>query len=140
MKRIDITKTFRPTPEAREYIRYLTNTKKVFPRMIDAYLFAAAFAMKQDLDIVPIDSKDRQHIVVDLLGLIDDDVRLALEASVYAIRKRHSQPEPSDSKELIEIISQYAEAGIIHLKERWENKATVNQIQDDIAKIINSSN
>lgn len=138
MKRIDITKTFRPTPETREFIRWLTETKKIFPRMIDAYLFAAALGIKKDFDIVPIVSKERQHIVVNLVGLIDDDVRLALEAGIYAIRKRKGQPQLSDSEELMEIISQYAEVGIIHLKEKWKDKATISQIQDDIAKIINS--
>ncbi|BAZ44559.1 hypothetical protein NIES4102_15710 [Chondrocystis sp. NIES-4102] len=135
LKRIDITKTFRPTPEAREYAKWLKN-KKVFERVIDAYLFAAAFALKNDLEIFPIPSKDRQHIVVNLLDLIDDDVCLALEAAVYAIRKRNKLPQPNDSDELIEIISQYAEAGIIHLKQKWQGKI-VNQIQDDICKILN---
>lgn len=135
LQRIDITKTFRPTPEAREYVKWLSETKKIFPRMIDAYLFAAAFAIKNDLDIFPIPSKDRQHIVVNLLSLIDDEVRLALEAGVYVIRKRNNLPQPNNSDELIEIISQYAEAGIIHLKQKWQGKV-VNQIQDDIRKIL----
>jgi hypothetical protein len=98
-------------------------------------LFAAAFAIKNDLEIFPILSKDRQHIVVNLLGLIGDDVRLALETGVYAIRQRNNLPQPNDSDELIEIISQYAEAGIIHLKQKWQGKV-VNQIQDDIRKIL----
>lgn len=135
LQRIDITKTFRPTPEAREYAKWLKD-KKVFERVIDGYLFAAAFAIKSDLDIFTIPSKDRQHIVVNLLGLIDDDVRLALEAGVYAIRQRSKQPQPTNSDELIEIISQYAEAGLIHLKQKWQGKV-VNQIQDDIRKIVN---
>ncbi|MGL4883152.1 MAG: hypothetical protein ACRC8K_19145 [Waterburya sp.] len=136
LKRIDITKTFRPTPETRKYAKWLSETKKIFPRMIDAYLFAAAFAIKNDLEIFSIPPKDRQHIVVNLLGLIDDDVRLALEAGVYAIRKRNKLPQPNDNDELIEIISQYGEAGIIHLKQKWQGKV-VNQIQDDIRKILN---
>lgn len=134
LEQIDITKTFRPTPEAREYAKWLKE-KQVFERVIDGYLFAAAFAIYKDLEIFPIPSKDRQHIVVNLLGLIDEDVRLALEAGVYAIRKRNDLPQPKDSDELIEIISQYAEAGIIHLKQKWEGKV-VNQIQDDIRKIL----
>ena len=134
LQRIDITKTFRPTPEAREYAKWLKD-KKVFERVIDGYLFAAAFAIKNDLEIFDISPKDRQHIVVNLLGLIDDDVRLALEAGVYAIRKRNDLPQPNNSDELIEIISQYAEAGIIHLKQKWQGKV-VNQIQDDIRKIL----
>lgn len=134
LQRIDITKTFRPTPQAREYAKWLKD-KKVFERVIDGYLFAAAFAIKNDLKIYSISSKDRQHIVVNLLGLIDDNVRLALEASVYAVRKCNNLPQPKDSDELIEIISQYAEAGIIDLKQKWQGKV-VNQIQDDIRKIL----
>lgn len=135
LQRIDITKTFYPTPEAREYAKWLSDNKKVFPRMIDAYLFAAAFAIKNDLDIFSIPSKGRQHLVVNLVSLLDSDVCLALEAGVYAIRKRNDLPQPTNSEELIEIISQYAEAGLIHLKQRWQGKVA-NQIQDDIRKIL----
>jgi hypothetical protein len=53
LQRIDITKTFRPTPEAREYTRWLKD-KQIFERVIDGYLFAAAFAIKNDLEIFPI--------------------------------------------------------------------------------------
>ncbi len=69
-------------------------------------------------------------------NVIDDNVRLALEAGIYTICKRNSQPQPENSREILDILSQYAEVGLKALKQRWEGKVSL-QIQDDIRKIIN---
>jgi hypothetical protein len=63
---------------------------------------------------------------------------LALEAGVHAICKRNGLPEPTDSREVLEILSQYAEAGLKILKQRWDGKVGI-QIQNDVRKIIGKS-
>ncbi|NEN90548.1 MAG: hypothetical protein F6K48_17215 [Okeania sp. SIO3H1] len=132
MKRIDPNATIRPTPEARGYLDAL-KSQAVFGRMIDAYVFAAAYAIKQNADISQVSLKGRQDMAI--MKIVDDEVRLALEAGVYAITKRNSQPQPTESREVLEIITKYAEVGLNLLKARWEGK-TCTQIQDDIRRII----
>ena len=136
MKEIDSTATIRPTSEAKGYLDRLKQ-KGVFDRMIDAYLFAAAYAIKNNLEIFDLPSRGRQALVVDLT-LVDKDVLLALAAGIHAIRKRNGQDEPSDSEELLEILTKYAEVGLKELKQKWEGKVG-NQIQSKISNIISSS-
>jgi hypothetical protein len=132
MKRIDPTTSIRPTPEANGYLKVLKNNG-VFNRMVDAYLFAAAYAIKNNIDAPPLSSQGRQELVN--MGVVEEDVRLALEAGVHAICKRNGQSEPKDSREVLEIVTQYAEAGLKLLKQRWEGKVGI-QIQDDVRKIV----
>ncbi|NEP79507.1 MAG: hypothetical protein F6K17_03210 [Okeania sp. SIO3C4] len=132
MKRIDPKATIRPTPEAKGYLDTL-KSQAVFGRMVDAYVFAAAYAIKQNADISQVPLKGRQDIVY--INTVDDEVRLALEAAVHAITKRNGQPQPTESREVLEIITKYAEVGLNLLKVRWEGK-TGTQIQDDIRRII----
>jgi hypothetical protein len=134
MKQIDPTATIRPTPEANGYLKVLKNNG-AFSRMVDAYIFAAAYAMKNNIDVSPIPSAGRQDLIN--IGIVEDDVRLGLEAGVHAICKRNNRPEPTDSREVLEILSQYAEAGLKILKQRWDGKVGI-QIQDDVRKIIGS--
>lgn len=101
--------------------------------MVDAYLFAAAHALKEDLDISEVTLNNRQELIE--IGQVSPDVRLALEAGVHIICKRNYLPEPADGKEVLEILCKYAEVGLQELKERWEGK-TYNQIQVDIQRII----
>ena len=49
--------------------------------------------------------------------------------------KRNGQPQPTESREVLEIITKYVEVGLNLLKARWEGK-TGTQIQDDIRRII----
>lgn len=132
MKHIDPKATIRPTPEANGYLQTLKDNR-AFGRKVDAYVFAAAYALKNKLEVSPIKSRGRQDLVY--IGIVDDDVRLALEAAVHAILKRDGKPEPADSREVLEIVTQYAEVGLKLLKERWQGK-TGTQIQDDIQRII----
>jgi hypothetical protein len=134
MKRIDPTAIIRPTPEANGYLKVLKNNG-AFSRMVDAYLFAAAYAMKNNIDIFPIPPAGRQDLIN--IGIVEDDVRLGLEAGIQAICKRNGLSEPADSREVLEILSQYAEAGLKILKQRWEGKIGI-QIQDDVRRIIGS--
>jgi hypothetical protein len=135
MKRIDPTATIRPTPEANGYLKVLKNNG-AFSRMVDAYIFAAAYAIKNNVDVASIPSQGRQDLIN--ISTVDDDVRLSLEAGVHAICKRNSRSEPTDSREVLEILTQYAEAGLKLLKQRWEGKIGI-QIQDDVRRIINQS-
>ncbi|MBF2019817.1 MAG: hypothetical protein IGR93_06855 [Hydrococcus sp. C42_A2020_068] len=135
MKRIDPATTIRPTPEANGYLKVLKNNG-AFGRMVDAYLFAAAYAIKNNVDVASIPSQGRQDLIN--IGIVDDEVRLSLEAGIHAICKRNSRSEPTDSREIMEILTQYAEAGLKLLKQRWEGKVGI-QIQDDVRRIINHS-
>lgn len=136
MKRIDQENSIRPTAESRAYLDVLKK-QRVFRRSIDAYTFAAAYAIFKEIEPQELPSQGRQDLVQDLT-LLDDDVLLSLEAGIAATYKRQGKPEPSDGKELLEILTRYAEAGLKVLKEQWEGK-TPSQIQDQISKIIQSS-
>ncbi|MEG4944570.1 hypothetical protein [Microcoleus sp. F4-D5] len=132
MKHIDPQATIRPTPEAKGYLDTLKNNG-AFGRMVDAYVFAAAYALKNNVEISSLPLRRRQDLVY--MGIVDENVRLALEAGVHTVQKRNGKPEPKDSREVLDFVTQYAEAGLKLLKERWQGKTGV-QIQDDIRKII----
>jgi hypothetical protein len=132
MKHLDITQKFSATPEAKGYLDYLINNQ-VFKRAIDAYAFAAAYAIKQNAEI-PQTLAGRSNSLAEVFRL-EEDVRLALEAGVYVTRKRNNQPEPQSSAEVFELVTKYAEIGLKILKQKWDGK-TRAQIQNDIRKII----
>ncbi len=132
MQQIDPTTAIRPTPEAKGYLTVLKNNK-AFDRMIDAYLLAAAYAIKHNVDAPTVSSQGRQDLVA--LSIVDNSVRLALAAGIHAICQRNGQPEPADEKEVLEMLTQYAEAGLKLLKQRWEGKVGI-QIQDDVRRIL----
>ena len=121
--------------DANGYLRLLKNAG-VFKYMVDAYLFAAAYAMQNNLEISNTLPSQRQNVA--RIDVVDKRVLLAIEAGVYAICKRNSQPQPADSREVLEIVTRYAEAGIDVLKQRWESKVSI-QIQDDIRKLITTA-
>ena len=135
MKRLDITKKFAATSEAKGYLDYLVDKKKVFRRAIDAYVFAATYAIKKNADISqPLSS--RTNSLVEMYRL-DEDVRLALEAGVHNICKRNNQPEPQNSVEVMQLLTKYAEKGIQLLQQKWKDKTSASQIQKDIWQMIN---
>ena len=134
MKRIEITQKFVATSEAKGYLDYLKK-KQVFKRAIDAYAFAATYAMKQNADISqPLPS--RSSSLAEVFRL-DEDVRLALEAGIHIICKRNNQPEPKNSSEVLELVTKYAEVGIQLLQKKWQDKTSASQIQQDIWQMIN---
>lgn len=132
MKRINPRAVISSNVEANGYLKLLKNNG-VFEHMIDGYMFAAAYAIKNNLDISHILVSKHQDIA--LMDVVDDKVRLALEAGIYAICKLNNQPQPTNEREVLEILTRYAEAGLMSLKQRWEGKVST-QIQDDIRKII----
>ena len=135
MKRLDITKKFAATPHAKGYLDYLVDKKQVFNRAIDAYIFAATYAIKQNANISQALSS-RPHSLVEVYRL-DDDVRLALEAGIHAICRRNHQLEPQNSAEVMKLLTIYAETGIRLLQDKWKDKTSASQIQRDIWQIIN---
>ncbi|MEO1670682.1 MAG: hypothetical protein AAFR77_07820 [Cyanobacteria bacterium J06631_2] len=80
MKRIEISQKFIATSEAKGYLDYLKK-KQVFKRAIDAYAFAASYAMKQNADISKTIS-GRSNSLAEVFRL-NPDVLLALEAGVH---------------------------------------------------------
>ena len=62
MKRLDKDNSVRPTPESRAYLDVLKK-KGVFRRSIDAYTFAAAYAILNEIDPKEIPSRGRQDLV-----------------------------------------------------------------------------
>ena len=134
MKRIEISQKFVATSEAKGYIDYLKK-KQVFKRAIDAYAFAATYAMKQNADISnPI--TNRSNSLAEVFRL-DKDVLLSLEAGVHVMCKRNNRPEPENSTEVLELVTKYAEAGIQLLKLKWKDKTSTSQIQQDIWQMVN---
>lgn len=132
MKRINPQAVISSSTEANGYLKLLKNIG-VFKYMVDAYLFAAAYGIKNNLEISSIPPSQRHDVA--RIDVVDKRVLLAIEAGVYAVRKRNGQPQPSDSKEVLEIVIQYAEAGLNVLKHRWEGKISI-QIQNDIRQLI----
>lgn len=134
MKRIDGSLDIYASGNARNYLQVLKDNK-TFDRMVDAYLFAAAYAMKQDLAISDVILSDRGNLIS--FGQIDNNVRLALESGIHIQCKKNYLPEPTNGKEALEILCKYAEVGLQELKERWRGK-TSNQIQVDIQRMIDA--
>ncbi|CCI17046.1 conserved hypothetical protein [Microcystis aeruginosa PCC 9807] len=134
MQRIDASLKIYASETSRNYLQVLKDNK-TFERMVDAYLFAAAFAIKQDLSIYGINLSNRQDLIN--ISQIEPEVVLALTAGIYIICKKNSYPQPRDGKEVLDKICQYAEVGLRELKERWQGKVS-NQIQADIERIINN--
>ena len=134
MQRIDPSLKIYASETSRNYLQVLKDNK-TFERMVDAYLFAAAFAIKQDFSIYGITLNNRQDLIT--ISQIDPEVILALTAGIYIICKKNSYPQPNDGKEVLDKICQYAEVGLRELKERWQGKVS-NQIQADIERIINN--
>lgn len=132
MKQMDKSASFRPTAEAKGYLDELKNAK-VFRRAVDAYAFAAAYALKNKADISQVSLRGRSELVN--VSILDNEVCLALEAGVHAVLKRTGQPEPADKAAVLEFVTRYAEAGIGLLRERWAGKTGL-QIQDDIRKLM----
>ena len=132
MKRMDKNASFRPTAEAKGYLDGLKNAK-VFRRAVDAYVFAAAYALKNEVDISQVSLRGRSELVD--VSILDDEVCLALEAGVHAILRRAGQSEPTDEAAVLEFVTKYAEIGAGLLRERWAGKTGL-QIQDDIRKLI----
>ena len=132
MKRINPKAVISSSAEANGYLKLLKNIG-AFKYMVDGYLFAAAYAMKNNLEISITPPSQRQDVA--RIDVIDKRVLLAIEAGVYAVRKRNGQPQPSDSREVLEIVTQYGEAVLDVLKQRLEGKISL-QIQDDIRKLI----
>ncbi|PSP25415.1 MAG: hypothetical protein BRC52_00435, partial [Cyanobacteria bacterium SW_5_48_44] len=93
MKHMNKEMKFRPTATANSYLKRLKK-KEVFDRAVDAYVFAAAYALKRDVNPSQVSLNHRSELVE--VGILDEDVRLALEAGVHAIVKRHGKPEPKD--------------------------------------------
>lgn len=134
MQRIDPSLKIYASETSRNYLQVLKDNK-TFERMVDAYLFAAAFAIKEDLSIYGINLSNRQDLIN--ISQIEPEVILALTAGIYIICKKNSYPQPRDGKEVLDKICQYAEVGLRELKERWQGKVS-NQIQADIERIINN--
>lgn len=122
----------RPSAIAKGYMDALIKNGS-FSRSIDAYVFAAAFAMRLDLDNEDANLKARGDLVA--VRIIDDEVRLALECSVLAIRKRKSLEPLVDGSAVLEQVTKYAEVGLVALKQRWEGKTSL-QIQHDIKNLL----
>ena len=132
MKQMNKNASFRPTAEAKGYLDELKNIK-VFHRSVDAYVFAAAYALKNKADISQVSLRGRSELVD--IRILDDEVCLALEAGIHIVLRRAGQPEPADEATVLELVTKYAEAGIGMLRERWAGKTGL-QIQDDIRKLI----
>ncbi len=103
--------------------------------MIDAYLFAAAYALKEELEIEPLWGGHRQDLTE--LNIVDSEVLTALAAGIYVVSQHKHKSEPTDAKETVEILTQYAEVGLKTLQQRWKGKIR-EQIQNDISKLMQS--
>ena len=64
-----------------------------------------------------------------------EGVNQAEVAEIWIKVGKSDQPEPKDSREVLEILTQYAETGLKLLKQQWEGKVGI-QIQNDVRKII----
>lgn len=132
MIRLEKKRKFRPSSDAKGFLAYLKE-RAVFDRQIDAYAFAAAYAIKNNADISEVLLKGRSDL--EEVETLDDEVCLALEAGIHAIQKRNGSLQTGSSQDVMDLVTKYAEAGLLLLKEKWMGKTGI-QIQDDIRKII----
>lgn len=132
MMRLNKKQKFRPSSDAKAFLQYLKE-RAVFGRQIDAFAFAAAYAMKNNLDISDVTLKGRSDM--EEVGTLDDEVCLALEAGLHALYQRNGESEPEDPQMLMDAITRYGEVGLIILREQWYGKTAI-QIQDSIRKEI----
>lgn len=132
MMRLNKKQKFRPSSEAKAFLQYLKE-RAVFGRQIDAYAFAAAYAMRNNLNISDISLKGRSDM--EEVGTLDEEVCLALEAGIHALYKKNNQPKLQDPQSLMDSITRYAEVGLKNLQEQWSGKTSI-QIQDNIQKMI----
>ena len=89
--------------------------------------------LRTKLDISQVSLRGRSELVD--VSILDNEVRLALEAGVHAVLRRARLPEPTDEAAVLEFVTKYAEIGVGLLRERWAGKTGL-QIQDDIRKLI----
>lgn len=134
MKQIKIKAMIRPTSEAKGYLDHLKK-QSVFSNSADAYAFAAAFAMNQGMDVSAVSLKGRSDLTE--MDTLDDKVRLALEAGAAVLARRNGV-DLTDSADVLDLVTKYAEVGLQSLKERWRGKSGL-QIQNDIQKILSES-
>ncbi|HEY0077876.1 MAG TPA: hypothetical protein VGB73_04455 [Pyrinomonadaceae bacterium] len=134
MKQMKTNAMIRPTSEAKGYLDHLKK-QSVFSRAVDAYAFAAAFAMNQGMDISAVSLTGRSDLTE--VDTLDDKVRLALEAAAAVLARRNGV-ELADSASVVDLVTKYAEVGLPALKERWSGKSGL-QIQNDIQKILSDS-
>jgi len=132
MIRIPPRTRLRATQEAKAFLEGLKQ-EGVFRRSADGFALAAAFSMTLDEDVSSVSLARRADLVE--ADVLDNEVRLALEAGVHVLARRHGVAEPSKDSELVEEISRHAERGIQLLRTRWSGK-TRAQIQDDIRKLV----
>jgi len=132
MIRLNKKQKFRPSSEAKAFLQYLKE-RAVFGRQIDAYAFAAAYAIKNNLNISDISLIGRSDM--EEVEALDEEVCLALEAGIHAVYQKNNQPKPQDSQSLMDSITRYAEVGLKDLQEQWSGKTSI-QIQDSIQKMI----
>ena len=132
---LDSNYKVRPTQTAHTYLKHLKEKEKVFDRMIDAYLFAAAYALKEELEIESLTGSSRQDLVD--LSIVDKDVLMSLSAGIYIVCQHKGQSQPKDSKDVGELLTQYAEAGLMYLQKLWKNKIK-DQIYLDVIKFMKS--
>lgn len=109
---------------------------RVFPRAIDGYAFAAAFAMRERLTIDGLRIANRSDLVE--MGVLEKGVRRALEAGIYMARKRSGLSAPASEDEVLDQLSHYAEAGIVALADRWGGKSK-SQILEDIRAMVTTA-
>lgn len=132
MMRFNPRQKFRPSSEAKAFLQYLKE-RAVFGRQIDAYAFAAAYAMRNNFDISEVSIKDRSDM--EEVGTLDNEVRLALEAGIHSLNKRNGMSQIEDPQRLMDLASRYAETGLMHLQSQWLGKTSI-QIQDQIRLIV----
>jgi hypothetical protein len=132
MIRMSERTNFRPSAEAKGYLDKLKDDH-IFGRSVDGYAFAAAVAMKEAADIDALTIRNRTDLTE--VATLDDEVRLALESGAIVMQKRRQLPAPADGAAMVEIVSKYAEVGIVMLRERWNGK-TALQIQHEIKKLM----
>jgi len=122
----------RPSLKAKGALDQWKKTR-VFPRSIDGYAFAAAYAIRQGIDIEGVKISNRSDLTD--LGDLAVATRRALEAGIHTARKRAGLALPASAEEVFELASRYAEVGIEALVERWGGKSK-GQILEDIRGMV----
>lgn len=132
MKLLRETTMFRPSQVSKGTLDSWKELR-VFPRAIDGYAFAAAFAIRERFPIEDVKITKRTDLYE--VGALEIKIRRSLEAGVHAARKSAGLPAAASDEEVFELVSRYAEIGVAHLNERWKGKSK-SQILEDIRELV----
>lgn len=131
MIQIDPKASIRPTSGAKSLLDYLKE-KEIFRRAVDAYAFAAAYAVQEGLDFSSPDLTNRADLVD--ADALDPEVRLALASALMVEDAHLNSTRSPTSSDVLDAFVRAAEVGCRVLAEEWEGLSRT-QVSTSVKRI-----